>query len=64
MLKLKEKKLIWIILLFLLGMGYFSAFSSLDISIFLKGYIAIIPMQILALIYVIYLRWNHREVRF
>ncbi|BAZ45163.1 hypothetical protein NIES4102_21810 [Chondrocystis sp. NIES-4102] len=53
MLKAKSeyKKFIFAIL----GMAYLNAFSNLNINIFLKGYIAIVPIQIIAIIYAIYL---------
>lgn len=55
-----RKKLVFTTLFALLGAGYFSAFSQLDISLFLKGYVAIIPLQVFALLYVLYLHWSGR----
>ncbi|MGB3495730.1 MAG: hypothetical protein WBA57_23575 [Elainellaceae cyanobacterium] len=42
----------------LAGVAYFAAFSQLDVSLpFLKGYAAVVPMQLAALIYVgLYIR--------
>ncbi len=60
MLTIKKKKLLGAMLLAIMGMGYFTTMSSLDINFFLKGYVAIMPMQALALIYVGYLRWFSR----
>lgn len=42
------------ILLAILGAVYLNAFSNLEINIFLKGYAAIVPVQLLALVYGIY----------
>jgi hypothetical protein len=41
----------------LFGLTYFSAISSLDISSFWRGEFALIPLQIMAVIYVTCLRW-------
>ncbi len=57
MLILKLKQLNWAIF-FLLGIGYFSVMSHLEINYFLKSLIAIMPMQVGAIIYVTYLRWS------
>ncbi|MBN3882416.1 MAG: hypothetical protein V7K64_06145 [Nostoc sp.] len=43
---------------FLLGLGYFSVMSHLEINYFLKSLIAIAPIQVAAIIYVTYRRWN------
>ncbi|MBF2067644.1 MAG: hypothetical protein IGS39_24980 [Calothrix sp. C42_A2020_038] len=55
----KNKKLI--LSLFLLGgMGYVSAISNLEVNNFWRGELALIPLQVLALIYVAFLnRRNH-----
>jgi hypothetical protein len=37
-----------------MGMSYFIFFSNLDINPFIRGYVAIVPVQILALLYVLY----------
>ncbi|AUB39729.1 hypothetical protein COO91_05727 [Nostoc flagelliforme CCNUN1] len=42
----------------MLGIGYFSVMSHLEINYFLKSLIAIMPMQVVAIIYVTYLRWS------
>jgi hypothetical protein len=52
----KRKKQLLILLFAILGAGCFTAFSALEISPFLKSYLAIIPLQVLALIYVWYWR--------
>ena len=44
-----------------LGAGYFSIFSNLDINIFLKGYLTIVPVQILVLIYGVYLIHSKKQ---
>ena len=44
-----------------LGAGYFSIFSNLDINIFLKGYLTIVPVQMLALVYGVYLIYNKKQ---
>lgn len=41
--------------LVVLGAAYLTTFSSLDLNFFIKPYVAIIPVQLLALIYGIYL---------
>ncbi|MBN3922748.1 hypothetical protein [Nostoc sp. NMS4] len=56
MLILKPKQLNWVVF-FLLGLGYFSVMSDLEINYFLKSLIAIAPMQVVAIIYVTYRRW-------
>ncbi|MBC1236614.1 hypothetical protein VF14_07210 [Nostoc linckia z18] len=57
MLTIKRKHLIWIVLL-LLGFGYFSAMSNLEIDNFWKSLIVLMPIQVAAIIYVTYLRWR------
>lgn len=60
MLTLKRKKLVLTMLLALLSLGYFSALSHLEIHFFFKSYVAIVPLQAAAFIYVIYFRWKER----
>lgn len=60
MLTLKRKKVVFSVLLALLGLGYFSAMSSLEINFLLKGYISVMPLQALAIIYVLYFQWKAR----
>ena len=60
MLTLKRKKLALMILLALMGLGYFSTVSNLEINVFLKSYISVIPLQLLAILYVIYWHWKER----
>ncbi len=57
MLTIKRKQLTWVMLL-LLGVGYFSAMSNVDINYFGKSLIALMPIQIGAMIYMTYLRWS------
>ncbi|AFZ28012.1 hypothetical protein Cylst_6039 [Cylindrospermum stagnale PCC 7417] len=52
---LKPKHITWIMLL-LVGMGYFNVMSNLEINYFFKSMIAIMPIQILAMIHITYLR--------
>ncbi|MER3433259.1 MAG: hypothetical protein C4288_07485 [Leptolyngbya sp. ERB_1_1] len=39
-----------------LGMGYFNAFSSLDINPILRNYLALVPVQLGLVIYFLWLR--------
>ena len=48
------------VFLIALGASYFSIFSNLDINIFLKGYLTIVPVQILALVFGVYLIYNKK----
>lgn len=57
MLIFKPKQLNWA-MFFLLGFGYFSVMSHLEINYFLKNLIAIAPIQVAAIIYVTYRRWK------
>jgi hypothetical protein len=57
MLTIKRKQLTWFFLL-ILGCGYFSTMSNLEINSYLKSLIFLIPVQFAAIIYVTYLRWN------
>lgn len=57
MLILKPKQLKWA-MFFLLGIGYFSVISHLETNYFLKSLIVTMPMQMVAIIYVTYLRWS------
>ena len=59
--KLKNQKLRLLILL-LSGLGYFSAISNLQINDFWKSQIALIPLQLMALAYVTYLRLNRQAI--
>ncbi|OUL36206.1 hypothetical protein BV372_08340 [Nostoc sp. T09] len=60
MLILKRQKLT-LVLCWLIGVGYFSAMSNLEINYFLKSLIAILPMQVGALIYTSHQRWTRRQ---
>jgi hypothetical protein len=63
MLKLKNKKILLLPLL-IFGWGYFSVLSSLSVDDFWKSQIALIPVQMGAVIYFTYLRWNtHKSPR-
>jgi hypothetical protein len=42
------------LLLMLVGSGYFAAFSQLDLSLFIKGSVALFPLQLIALGYGLY----------
>ncbi|WP_193196003.1 hypothetical protein [Nostoc sp. MG11] len=59
MLIFKPKQLAWAMFL-LLGLGYFSAMSHLEINYFLKSLIVFMPIQVGAIVYVTYLRWSDR----
>jgi hypothetical protein len=61
MLTLKPQKMLSMILLTLASASYFTAFSSLEIPFLIKGYTALIPMQALALLYVLY--WHRQRSR-
>ncbi|AFY77454.1 hypothetical protein Ple7327_2130 [Pleurocapsa sp. PCC 7327] len=62
MLNLKPKKLTLTILLALFGLAYFSSLSNWEINVWLRNYIAIAPLQILALLYV-YFYWKRRRIK-
>lgn len=51
------------IILAILGAVYLTTFSNLDINIFFKSYVAIMPVQVLALIYGIYLIYARKQKR-
>ncbi len=57
MLTIKRKYLLWAFLL-LVGMGYFNFMSSLELNYFFKSLIAIMPIQVIVIVYTTYLRWN------
>lgn len=57
MLTLKRKNLT-LAMLALLGLVYFNTMSNLLTNTFLKSEIALIQLQILAIIYVTYQRWS------
>ncbi len=59
MLTLKRHRLT-LVLFLLLGIGYFSAMSSLEINYFLKSFIAVLPIQLAVLVYVSQPRWSRR----
>lgn len=49
------------LILAVLGAGYLTACSNLDINIFLKSYVVIMPVQMLALVYGIYLIYINKQ---
>lgn len=49
---INNHKMVYSTILFSLGVGYFSFFSSLELPIFFRGYIPIIPIQLFCLIYI------------
>ncbi|TAE61540.1 MAG: hypothetical protein EAZ87_01700 [Nostocales cyanobacterium] len=59
MITIKNKQITWGILL-LIGCGYFSAMSNLETHYLLKSIIAFMPLQALALIYVIYVNRSRK----
>jgi hypothetical protein len=59
MLIFKSKKLSLAIFV-LLGLGYFSVMSHLEIDDFWKSQVALMPVQIIAVIYFTYYRLNRR----
>lgn len=52
----KRKNLLAKAIIALGGAAYFTMFSQLTIPLFIKGYVMIIPLQILALFYVLYVK--------
>ncbi len=59
MLNRKRKKLTFVIFLAMLGLGYFSAFSNVEINFILKSYVVIMPIQAgMMIYYFFYLRWK------
>ncbi|MBD0334850.1 MAG: hypothetical protein ICV62_05130 [Cyanobacteria bacterium Co-bin13] len=44
--------------LMIVGSGYFAAFSQLNLSIFIRGSAALLPLQLVALGYVLYVQWR------
>lgn len=59
MLNRKSKKISLTIFLALIGLGYFGTFSSIEMNPILRGYMAIVPVQVGAIVYYfLYLRWR------
>lgn len=58
-LKIKSKYLILVIFAFL-SYGYFSGISGLEINEFWKSELALMPIQVMALIYTSYCRYERR----
>jgi hypothetical protein len=56
MLALKRKRLLFTLLLALIGAGYFSAMSTIEVMPFLKSSVALLPIQVGVLIYLFLLR--------
>jgi hypothetical protein len=61
MLALKQKKILLYLLLSVLSIEYFMTFSIWEINPIIKNYLALIPLQILALLYVGHFYWHHRR---
>ena len=57
---LKLKRISTQVSLAVFGAAYLTIFSNLDLNIFLKGYAAIVPVQLLVLIYEFYLIYNQK----
>jgi len=56
------KKILFLMLLALLGSGAFSVFSSMEMNLFLKGYGLLLVLQTgFVLIYLSCLRWSDRK---
>lgn len=56
------KKLLFLMLLAVLGSGAFSVFSSMEMNLFLKGYGLLLVLQTgFVLIYLSCLRWSDRK---
>ena len=49
------------VLLAVLGAVYLTTFSNLDINIFFKSYLTIVPVQLLALVYGVYLIYSQKQ---
>lgn len=47
--------------LMLVGLAYFQFMTQLDIVFFLKGYVALIPLQVATLIYLGYWHWHKQK---
>ena len=57
---LKLKRISTQVSLAVFGAACLNIFSNLDLNIFLKGYAAIVPVQLLVLIYGFYLIYNQK----
>jgi hypothetical protein len=57
----KENKLITKAVCVVGGLSYFMFFSGLDLPILLKGYATIVPVQIFAVIYLVYQYWQKQK---
>ena len=60
MLNLKVRY-IYLVILALTSCGYFSTISNLDINDFWQGEMVLIPLQLIAVIYLIYLRGSKQN---
>ncbi|NCJ05634.1 hypothetical protein GS597_03740 [Synechococcales cyanobacterium C] len=57
----KQTKVLGLILLFLLGSSYFSAFSNLEVPLpWLKGFAVLLPVQVGVLIYFAYRAYSSK----
>ncbi len=59
MISLKSKRLLGLIGMALLGAGYLGAFSAVDAHPILKYHLALLPIQVSILIYLLW--WKQRE---
>jgi hypothetical protein len=57
----KENKLITKTVFVIGGLCYFMFFSGLDLPMLLKGYAIIVPVQIFAVIYLMYQYWHKQK---
>ena len=60
MLNLKVRY-IYLIIVFLTSCGYFTTISNLDINHFFQGEMVLIPVQLIAVIYLTYLRITRQK---
>ena len=54
-----NKRLISVLLLALLGAGYFGAFAAIDVNPILQNQLALLPVQLGVLVYLLW--WRRRE---
>ncbi len=60
MINIKPKNLSLVVFA-LLGLVYFCAISNLGINPFLRSQVALIPIQLIAITYLTYLRWSRKQ---
>jgi hypothetical protein len=56
-----KRKYISLVFFALLGLVYFTTISHLEINPFFRSQIALMPTQLVVIIYLTYLRWSRRE---